>query len=181
MAKLLYYLASASYFTANSHQPQLHTQTTSFFPSPLAVRPLHSFFSFSAIHHLPFLYLHACMSLICFSCVQLFATLWSVAHQAPLSMGFSRQEYQSGLPCLPPGVLPTPCIEPMQENLHLLHWQVGSLSLAPPGKPFSLLIPLQFFLPFMSHFRCHLLQKAFPNSPSTDSVQFSRSVMSNSL
>ena len=112
MAKLLYYLASASYFTANSHQPQLHTQTTSFFPSPLAVRPLHSFFSFSAIHHLPFLYLHACMSLICFSCVQLFATLWSVAHQAPLSMGFSRQEYQSELPFSSPADLPNPRIEP---------------------------------------------------------------------
>ena len=35
----------------------------------------------------------------CFSCFQLFATLWAVARQAPLSMGFSRQEYWSGLPC----------------------------------------------------------------------------------
>ena len=35
-----------------------------------------------------------------------------VAHQAPLSMGFSRQEYWSGLPCLPPGDLPGPGIEP---------------------------------------------------------------------
>ena len=33
-----------------------------------------------------------------FSCVQLFTTLWTVAHQAPLTMGFSRQEYWSGLP-----------------------------------------------------------------------------------
>ena len=47
------------------------------------------------------------------SCVQLFATLWTVAHQAPLSMGFSRQEYWSGLPCPPPGDLPDPEIEPM--------------------------------------------------------------------
>ena len=38
--------------------------------------------------------------------VWLFATLWIVAHQAPLSMGFSRQEYRSGLPCPPPGDLP---------------------------------------------------------------------------
>ena len=38
------------------------------------------------------------------SCGQLFATLWTVAHQAPLSMGFSRQEYWSGLPCLPPRI-----------------------------------------------------------------------------
>ena len=41
-----------------------------------------------------------------FSYAQLFATLWTVAHQASLSMGFSRQEYWSGLPCLLPGDLP---------------------------------------------------------------------------
>ena len=39
-------------------------------------------------------------------------TLWTVAHQAPLSMGFSRQEYWSGLPCPLPGDLPDPGIEP---------------------------------------------------------------------
>ena len=39
-------------------------------------------------------------------------TPWTVAHQAPLSMGFSRQEYWSGLPCPPPGDLPNPGIEP---------------------------------------------------------------------
>ena len=39
--------------------------------------------------------------------------LWTVAHQAPLSMGFSRQEYWIGFPCLPPGDLPDPGIEPM--------------------------------------------------------------------
>ena len=47
-----------------------------------------------------------------FSRVRLLATLWTVAHQAPLSLGFSRQEYQSGLPCPPPGDLPDPGIEP---------------------------------------------------------------------
>ena len=41
-----------------------------------------------------------------FSCVQLCANLWTVARQAPLSMGFSRQEYWSGLPCSPSGDLP---------------------------------------------------------------------------
>ena len=46
-----------------------------------------------------------------FSSVQLFATLWSVAHQPPLSMGFSRQESWSGLPCPPPGDLPNPRIK----------------------------------------------------------------------
>ena len=47
-----------------------------------------------------------------FSRVQLFATLWTVARQAPLSVGFSRQEYWSGLSRLPPGDLPNPGTEP---------------------------------------------------------------------
>ena len=45
------------------------------------------------------------------------ATPWTVARQAPLSMGFSRQEYWSGLPCPPPGELPDPGIEPMSHAL----------------------------------------------------------------
>ena len=53
----------------------------------------------------------ACM-LVHFSCVWLFATLWTVTCQAPLSMGFSRQEYWSGLPCPPPEDLPNSGIEP---------------------------------------------------------------------
>ena len=48
----------------------------------------------------------ACM-LSHFSCAQLFVTPWTVAHQAPLSMRFSRQEYWSELPCPLPGDLPT--------------------------------------------------------------------------
>jgi len=47
------------------------------------------------------------------SLVQLFATLWAVALRAPLSMGFSWQEYWSGLPFPPPGDPPNPGIEPM--------------------------------------------------------------------
>ena len=47
-----------------------------------------------------------------FYCVQLCATLWTVACQAPLSMGFSRRDYWRGLPCTPPGDLPDPGIEP---------------------------------------------------------------------
>ena len=43
----------------------------------------------------------------------LFATLWAVAHQAPLSLGFSRQEYWSGMPCPPLGDLSDPGIKPM--------------------------------------------------------------------
>ena len=44
--------------------------------------------------------------LSCFSHVQLFMTPWAIARQAPLSVGFSQQEYWSGLPCPPPGDLP---------------------------------------------------------------------------
>ena len=47
-----------------------------------------------------------------FSCIRLLATLWTVVRQAPLSMGFSRQEYWSGLPFPSPGDLPDPGLEP---------------------------------------------------------------------
>ena len=66
----------------------------------------------------------ACM-LSRFSHVQLFATLWTVACQAPLSIGISSQEYWSGLPCPPPGDLPNPWIEP--RSLMSSALQVGSL------------------------------------------------------
>ena len=46
-----------------------------------------------------------------FSRVHLFATLWIIAHQSPLSTGFSRQEYWSGLLCAPPADLPNPGIK----------------------------------------------------------------------
>ena len=66
----------------------------------------------------------------CLSRVWLFATPWTVAHQAFLSMGFSRQEYWSGLPGPPSRVFVT-----QRSNPHLLHlhWYVGSLPLAPSG------------------------------------------------
>ena len=60
---------------------------------------------------LPFLHSRTCM-LSSFSCVRFFAILWAVARQAPLSMGFSRQEHWSGLPCPPPGDLPHSGIKP---------------------------------------------------------------------
>ena len=61
--------------------------------------------------------------------VQLFATLWTIAHQAPLSMGFSRQEYWSGLPFPPSEDLPNPGIKPRSSSL-----QADSLLSEPPGK-----------------------------------------------
>ena len=57
-------------------------------------------------------------------------TLWTAACQAPLSMGFSRQEYWSGLPGPPPGDLPSPGIKPMSPAQ-----LVDSLPSEPPGKP----------------------------------------------
>ena len=59
------------------------------------------------------LFRHACVRVLShFSPVQLFAAPWTVAHQAPLSMGFSRQEYGRRLPCPPAGDLPDPGMEP---------------------------------------------------------------------
>ena len=68
-----------------------------------------------------------------FSCVQLFATLWTIACQAPLSMGFFRQEYESGLPCPPPGDLPHPGNKPASPAPPAL--QVNSLLLSHKGSP----------------------------------------------
>ena len=65
-----------------------------------------------------------------FSGVRLHATLWTVAHQAFLSMGFSRQEDWGGLACLPPRDLPDSGIEPASSAL-----QVDSLPIEPSGKP----------------------------------------------
>ena len=62
--------------------------------------------------------------------VQLFGTPWTVAYQAPLSMGFSRQEYWSGLSFPSPGDLPNPGIKPESPTL-----QVVALTSEPPGKP----------------------------------------------
>ena len=68
---------------------------------------------------------------------------WSVVHQAPLSMEFSRQEYWSGLPCPPTGDLPNPGIEPGLSTL-----QAESLPSEPPGKPetWVWVIPVNDFL-----------------------------------
>ena len=80
-----------------------------------------------------------------FSCVQLFVTLWSIVRQAPLSMGLSRQDYWSVLPCPSPEDLPNPATEPTSltspeladgffttnttwEALHLvIHYSINSM------------------------------------------------------
>ena len=63
------------------------------------------------------------------NCARLFVTPWTVAYQAPLSVGFSRQEYWSGLPFPSPGDLPYPGIEPRLPTL-----QADALTSEPPGK-----------------------------------------------
>ena len=67
------------------------------------------------------------------SCIRLFATPWTVAHQAPRSMEFFRQKYWSGLPFLPPGDLPYPGIEPVSPAGSASTG--GFFTTEPPAKP----------------------------------------------
>ena len=75
-------------------------------------------------------------------CIQLFATPWTIAHQAPLSMGFSRQKYWSRLPFPLQGIFSTWGLNP-----HLLHWQVDSFTTEPPGEPLWIYMWLYFVTP----------------------------------
>ena len=90
--------------------------------------------------------------------VRLFVTPWTVAYQASLSMGFSRQEYWSGLPFPPPGDLPDPGIEPGSPTL-----EADALTSEPPGKPnffnyrlmnFTTLQDKQFIMQLFVAFLC---------------------------
>ena len=71
-----------------------------------------------------------------FSCVGPFVTPLTEVHQTPLSIGFSRQEYWSGLSCPTPGDLPDPGIEPA--SLGSPPVAGGFFTPAPPGKPYVL-------------------------------------------
>ena len=75
----------------------------------------------------------ACEQAQLLSCVLLFATSWTGACQAPLSMAFSRQEYWGGLPFPPPGDLPDTGVE--SESLASPALAGGFLTNEPPGKP----------------------------------------------
>ena len=84
-----------------------------------------------------FFYLkYVLLLLSCLNCVQFLATLWTVAHQTPLSMGFSWQEYWSGLPFPPSGDLPNLGIEPMSPAL-----AGGFFTTAPSGKYVMSILP----------------------------------------
>ena len=73
--------------------------------------------------------------------VQLFAIPWTVVYQVSLSMGFSRQEYWSGLPFPSPGDLPDPGIEPKSPAL-----AGGFFTIEPPGKLVKIIISKMGFL-----------------------------------
>ena len=90
--------------------------------------------------------------LSCFSRVRLFSTLWTATHQAPLSTGFSRQEYWSGLPFPSPGDIPDKGIKSSSLVSLMSQLAYGFFTAEPPWKPYL-----------------------YP------SVQSSRSVVSNSL
>ena len=90
---------------------------------------------------IPLLYCLACM----LHCVWHFVTLWTVAHQAPVSMTFSRQEYWSRLPFPFPGNLPDSGIKPTSSVFLAL--QEDSLLTEPSGKP--LVIYLMLYIPLL--------------------------------
>ena len=83
-----------------------------------------------------------CTSML--SCVQLFVTPWTAAHQAPPSMGSPRQEYWSGLPFPTPGDLPNPGVKPGSPAL-----QADFLQLAPHGKDEAFLLNTPCFFFFL--------------------------------
>ena len=99
--------------------------------------------------------------------VLLFATSWTIAHQTLLSIGFSRQDYWSGLACPPPGDLPHPGNETQSPSLHA-DFFFSQLS-KPPGKPSHVCARYIF-----KYFICVM-------SPLHYSVQLSYSVVSDSL
>ena len=85
-------------------------------------------------------FLLQCMKVKSLSHVRLFETPWTVAYQAPPSMGFSRPEYWSGLPFPCPGDLPDPGIKPESPTL-----QADALPPQPPGKPPSSICVQKYF------------------------------------
>ena len=91
--------------------PILHTRKPSPKVSVLSSRA-NTNMHISQVTALKFFIVVFCLSVKLLSCVRLFTTPWTVTYQAPLSMGFSRQQYWSGLPFPSPGDLPDPGIEP---------------------------------------------------------------------
>ena len=97
----------------------------------------------------------------------LFAPLWTVARQTPLSMGFSRQEYWSGLPCPPPGYLPDPEVEPRSPAVQVILY---------PFKPAGKFRAIEVWLPsraiVLSHVPKLALFRLCVFLPSTTIIDF---------
>ena len=93
------------------------------------------------LHHHTYATLLVVVAVQSLSHVQLFSTLWTVAHQAPLSMGFSSQEHWNGLPFPSPSDLPRSGIEPTSPAL-----ASGFFSTEPSMKPLCHIMPIQTVL-----------------------------------
>ena len=124
-------------FTSCLHRVSRWARDMRFKPNQIFRRPPHSLVYEDSVLYLSELcqsFLKPQVSVLNhFSCVRLFATLWTIACQAPLSVGFSRQEYWSGLLFPSPGDLPDPRIKPTCLMSPAL---AGEFSLlVPPGKP----------------------------------------------
>ena len=83
----------------------------------------------------------------CFRHVQLFVTLWTVAHETPPSMDFSTQGCWTGLPCPPPVDIPDPGIEAMSSPA----LKVDSLPIVPPGKRIYIYIYIYIYMHTHTH------------------------------
>ena len=99
---------------------------------------------------------HAC---VCYLLNCLFATLWTVARQAPLSMGFPRQEYWSGLPCLLQGIFQT-----QGSNLGLLHCRQIIYYLSHHGSPCISLLANKLIVNFSKIMKVFLFFLSFSSS-----------------
>ena len=98
------------------------------------------------------IYICVCVCVCVYYTHVFFVYVWTVAHQAPMSMEFSRQEYWSGKPFPSPGDLPNPGTEPGSPTL-----QADSLPSEPPGKPCVCVYYIFFIhLPTDDHLGCFL-------------------------
>ena len=116
--------------SGKSHFGLRKSQTIS---QSLYLPPLPLLFFIFTLHQSSSLNHYILCFLSCFSHVRLFVTLWIVAFQAPLSMGFFIKNTGVGFHVLLQEIFPAQGLNPCP--LCLLHWQVGSLPLVPPGKP----------------------------------------------
>ena len=109
-----------TYIYLNIHKKNIYTHTNTY---------IYIKYIYTCTHTHTHTHTHVLCCAQSFSCVQLFVIPQTIAHQALLSTGFSRQESWSGWPCPPPGDLPKPGIEPRSSSL-----QADSLPSEPPGK-----------------------------------------------